>query len=41
MALIVYSGGLDSTVLLHSLAAQGRADAALWIDYGQRHKKEY
>ena len=41
MALIVYSGGLDSTVLLHKLAAEGRADAALWIDYGQRHRREF
>ena len=40
MALIVYSGGLDSTVLLHYLAKQGRADGALWINYGQRHLKE-
>ena len=40
MALIVYSGGLDSTVLLHYLAKQGRADGALWINYGQRHFKE-
>ena len=41
MALIVYSGGLDSTVLLHKLAAEGRADGALWVDYGQRHAREY
>ena len=41
MALIVYSGGLDSTVLLHKLAAEGRADGALWADYGQRHRREY
>jgi len=40
MALIVYSGGLDSTVLLHYLKASGDADAALLFDYGQRHKKE-
>ncbi len=41
MSLIVYSGGLDSTVLLHYLAKQKRADAALWVDYGQRHKREF
>lgn len=40
MALIVYSGGLDSTVLLHYLKANGKAFAALMFDYGQKHKKE-
>ena len=40
MALIVYSGGLDSTVLLHYLKATGKAFAALMFDYGQKHKKE-
>lgn len=40
MALIVYSGGLDSTVLLHLLKSQGKADGALLVDYGQRHIKE-
>lgn len=40
MALIVYSGGLDSTVLLHKLAAESRADGALWVNYGQRHARE-
>lgn len=40
MALIVYSGGLDSTVLLHKLAAENRADGALWVNYGQRHARE-
>lgn len=40
MALIVYSGGLDSTVLLHLLNSQGKADGALLVDYGQRHIKE-
>ena len=40
MALIVYSGGLDSTVLLHLLKSRGEADAALSVDYGQKHRKE-
>ncbi len=40
MALIVYSGGLDSTVLLHLLKREGKAQAALLVDYGQKHKKE-
>ncbi len=40
MALIVYSGGLDSTVLLHLLKKQGKADAALCVDYGQKHHNE-
>lgn len=40
MALIIYSGGLDSTVLLYKLAAEGRADGALSINYGQKHVKE-
>ncbi len=40
MALIVYSGGLDSTVLLHLLKKQGKVDAALCVNYGQKHKKE-
>lgn len=37
---LVYSGGMDSTVLLYHLLADGAAVAALSIDYGQRHKKE-
>ncbi len=41
MSLIVYSGGLDSTVLLHYLASKNDVDAALWVDYGQRHKREF
>ena len=40
MALIVYSGGLDSTVLLYLLKKQAKADEALIVDYGQKHKKE-
>lgn len=37
---IVYSGGLDSTVLLYHLHAQGHELSALSIDYGQRHRCE-
>ena len=40
MALIVYSGGLDSTVLLHLLKSRNEATEALLVDYGQKHKKE-
>jgi 7-cyano-7-deazaguanine synthase len=34
---VVLSGGLDSTVLLAKLLAEGRECRALTIDYGQRH----
>lgn len=37
---IVYSGGLDSTVLLYHLHAKGHELHALSIDYGQRHRCE-
>ncbi|GEM_PF-92840 len=37
---LIYSGGLDSTVLLYSLQHEGHAVHALSIDYGQRHKRE-
>lgn len=37
---IVYSGGLDSTVLLYQLHAEGHDLSALSIDYGQRHRCE-
>lgn len=40
MALVIYSGGLDSTVLLYKLHSEGRAKAALSVIYGQRHSKE-
>ena len=36
----MYSGGLDSTVLLHKLAAQSRVAGAIGFLYGQRHSKE-
>lgn len=34
---LVYSGGMDSTVLLYDLVSQGRHPAALSFDYGSRH----
>ncbi len=37
---IVFSGGLDSTVLLHHLLAEGREVLALSVHYGQRHARE-
>lgn len=37
---LIYSGGLDSTVLLHRLLAAGDHVAAMSVDYGQRHAKE-
>ena len=36
----IYSGGLDSTVLLYHLRASGYSVSALSVDYGQRHRKE-
>jgi 7-cyano-7-deazaguanine synthase len=38
--ILIYSGGLDSTVLLYHLRAEGQDVAALSIDYGQRHRRE-
>lgn len=37
---LIYSGGLDSTVLLYHLRSQGADVHALSVDYGQRHRKE-
>lgn len=37
---IIYSGGMDSTVLLHDLLNQGDTVLAMGVNYGQRHKKE-
>jgi 7-cyano-7-deazaguanine synthase len=37
---VVYSGGLDSTVLLYQLRHEGHDVRALSIDYGQRHRRE-
>ena len=36
----IFSGGLDSTVLLYHLRAEGHGVAALSVDYGQRHRRE-
>jgi 7-cyano-7-deazaguanine synthase len=36
----IYSGGLDSTVLLYELLAAGDEVLALSVDYGQRHRVE-
>lgn len=36
----IYSGGLDSTVLLYHLKSLGYQPYALSVDYGQRHSKE-
>ena len=37
---LIYSGGLDSTVLLYHLHAAGHTLRALSVDYGQRHRCE-
>ncbi len=37
---LIYSGGLDSTVLLYSLRDQAHSVHALSVDYGQRHQRE-
>lgn len=36
----IYSGGMDSTVLLYHLRSQEYDVRALSVDYGQRHRKE-
>lgn len=38
--ILVYSGGLDSTVLLHQAHQRGDELRCLGINYGQRHKRE-
>lgn len=37
---LIYSGGLDSTVLLHKLASEGSLREALSVDYGQKQRIE-
>ena len=37
---VVFSGGLDSTVLLYHLLALGDEVLAISFDYGQRHRRE-
>lgn len=39
-AVVIYSGGMDSTVLLYLLRSEGVEVKALGIDYGQRHRIE-
>ncbi len=38
--ILIYSGGMDSTVLLYLLLSQGFTVECLSVDYGQKHKKE-
>jgi len=37
----LYSGGMDSTVLLYDFLNKGNQIEAIWFNYGQRHKKEH
>ena len=39
-AVLIYSGGMDSTVLLYWLRKEGITVRTLSIDYGQRHRVE-
>ncbi|AHF93393.1 7-cyano-7-deazaguanine synthase [Opitutaceae bacterium TAV5] len=39
-SVVIYSGGLDSTVLLYELVNESREVKALSINYGQRHVRE-
>ncbi len=39
-AVVVVSGGLNSTTMAYSLRAQGYELVAISFDYGQRHRKE-
>lgn len=39
-SVVLLSGGLDSTVLLARLVAEGRRVLAMGVDYGQRHRRE-
>jgi 7-cyano-7-deazaguanine synthase len=39
-AIVVMSGGMDSTVLLHLIKARGFTPIAISFDYGQRHNIE-
>jgi 7-cyano-7-deazaguanine synthase len=38
--ILIYSGGLDSTVCLYHLRATGHSVKCLGVDYGQRHRRE-
>jgi 7-cyano-7-deazaguanine synthase len=37
---VILSGGLDSTVLLHHVVDEGGTPLAVTFDYGQKHRKE-
>lgn len=37
---VIFSGGMDSTVLVYDLVARGHEVKTLSVDYGQRHAKE-
>ena len=39
-AIVVLSGGMDSTTLLYDVINQGYKTYAIGFDYGQKHKKE-
>jgi 7-cyano-7-deazaguanine synthase len=39
-SVVLLSGGMDSTVLLHQVKASNRDPVAISFDYGQRHIKE-
>lgn len=39
-SIVLLSGGLDSSVLLAKLVAEGRTCLAMGVDYGQRHRRE-
>lgn len=38
--ILIYSGGLDSTVLLYKLLSEGHEVHCISFNYGQRHEKE-
>lgn len=38
--IVAYSGGIDSTVLVYDLLAQGSEVVGFGVDYGQRHRRE-
>ncbi|AOS46105.1 7-cyano-7-deazaguanine synthase [Lacunisphaera limnophila] len=37
---VIFSGGMDSTILVYDLIARGDTVKVLSVDYGQRHAKE-
>jgi 7-cyano-7-deazaguanine synthase len=39
-AVVVLSGGMDSTTLLYDVVSQGYETSCISFDYGQKHKKE-